>query len=264
MCDWVIIGMKATANTAFEGLLRPLVGPHTAILTLQNGLGNEEGLARIFPADQILGGLCFVCLNRTAPGRIHHLAHGRIMMGEFGRKADARTHHLAATLINAGVPCGVTDDLAKAHWEKLVWNIPFNGLGVASAAGYESVEAGRRLGTGPLQRCQGTDVMLSDPRYESRVRGLMREVIAVANALGLGVDPSWEQNQIDHTLCMGPYVASTLVDFERGLPLELDALFLEPLRMARAAGVPVPLLEKLCSLLAELDKARACHLPPTR
>src|SRR5262245_43351014 len=66
--ELVVIGLKTTANDQFPLLLPPLVGPGTAIITLQNGLGNEETLAESFPAEQILGGLCFVCLNRGAPG----------------------------------------------------------------------------------------------------------------------------------------------------------------------------------------------------
>ena len=73
LCELVLIGLKTTANDQFAKLLPPLVGPGTAVLTLQNGLGNEDQLARLFPAEQIMGGLCFVCLNRVAPGVIQHI-----------------------------------------------------------------------------------------------------------------------------------------------------------------------------------------------
>ncbi|MGB7769431.1 MAG: 2-dehydropantoate 2-reductase N-terminal domain-containing protein [Verrucomicrobiia bacterium] len=62
-CDLVLIGLKTTADDQFPKLLPPLVGRRTAVVTLQNGLGNEEQLARLFPAEQIMGGLCFVCLS---------------------------------------------------------------------------------------------------------------------------------------------------------------------------------------------------------
>ena len=135
--DLVLIGLKTTANARFSSLLPPLVGPGTAVLTLQNGLGNEEQLARLFPARQILGGLCFVCLNRIEPGVIRHLDHGQVVLGEFQRRSQARTEELAALFRKAGVACAITDDLACSHWEKLTWNIPFNGLGVAAAIGFE-------------------------------------------------------------------------------------------------------------------------------
>src|SRR5437016_6540545 len=139
--ELVLIGLKTSANPEFPKLLPPLVGPATVVLTLQNGLGNEEQLARLFSAEQIMGGLCFVCLNRVEPGLIHHLDHGLVVLGEFQRWPEPRTHDLATMFRAAGVPCSVTDNLARAHWEKLVWNIPFNGLGVAGSAGLEALDA---------------------------------------------------------------------------------------------------------------------------
>src|SRR2546422_10533213 len=78
--DVVLVALKTTANDQFPKLLPPLVGPETAVVTLQNGLGNEEQLAKLFPVEQILGGLCFVGLNRTAPGMVHHFGEGRILL----------------------------------------------------------------------------------------------------------------------------------------------------------------------------------------
>ena len=144
-CDLVVIGLKTTANDQFTRLLPPLVGHKTIVLTLQNGLGNVELLEGLFGAERILGGLCFVCLNRLEPGLIHHMAHGRIVLGEYRGKPQTRTEQLAAQFREAGISCVVTDHLARAHWEKLTWNIPFNGLGVGAAAGFEAVSSGREL-----------------------------------------------------------------------------------------------------------------------
>jgi 2-dehydropantoate 2-reductase len=252
--DAVLIGLKTTANGQFPELLPPLVGPATALVTLQNGLGNEEELARLFPAEQILGGLCFVCLNRVAPGVIRHLGYGLVVLGEYQRSPQPRTHELAARLREAGVPCTVTEDLARAHWEKLVWNIPFNGLGVAGAAGET---ASLRLDTAtPLSPCLTTDELLADPRWAQLVRELMLEVIAGAHALGLEVEEVLADKLIARTRTMGAYKASTLLDFERGQPPELESLFLEPLRRATQAGAAMPRLSALCALLKELNLNR--------
>jgi 2-dehydropantoate 2-reductase len=249
--DVVLIALKTTANDQFPKLLPPLVGPHTAVVTLQNGLGNEEQLAGLFPAEQILGGLCFVCLNRVEPGVIHHTAHGKIVLGEFRRPPQKRTRELAALFRQAGVPCDLTDNLARTHWEKLVWNIPFNGLGVAGTAGYEAlVSQPSTLNSQPVLT---TDRLLADPRWEKLVRELMLEVIAAANALGLSVSESQADEQIERTRIMGAYKASTLLDFERRQPLELESMFLEPLRRAQSVGVPVPRLTALCEVLRQLD-----------
>ena len=302
-CDVVLIGLKTTANEQFQKLLPPLVSDQTAVVTLQNGLGNEEQLATLFPREQILGGLCFVCLNRIEPGVIHHLAHGKIVLGEFAGWPEPRAHDIASAIRHSGVPCTVTDNLERAHWEKLVWNIPFNGLGVASAAGYDAVFSGKikpsasvplspqrgggrgegweRIGAVdnartvdattphpnplpvegrgnqrlPLGPCLTTDQLLDKGRWENLVRELMNEVIAAANAQNLKVDPKWTDIQIERTRSMGAYRASTLIDFERKQPLELEALFLEPLRRAQRTGVATPRLEALCLVLEALDKS---------
>ena len=256
VADLVIIGLKTTANDQFPKLLPPLVGPATAVLTLQNGLGNEERLAGLFPSAQILGGLCFVCLNRIGPGVIQHIAHGRIVLGEFQREPQPRTHDLAAMFRHAGVPCDVTGDLARAHWEKLVWNIPFNGLGVASSAGLAAMRQGTTPAGAARSPCLTTDQLLADPDWHVLVCELMLEAIRVAQALDLAVPDSAAAAQIERTRTMGAYRASTLIDFERGLPLELEALFLEPLRRARRAGVLTPRLAALCRVLQQLDDER--------
>ena len=254
--DLVLIGLKTTANDQFPKLLPSLVGPHTAVLTLQNGLGNEEALARLFPAEQILGGLCYVCLNRIEPGVIRHTAHGDILLGEFQRRSGPRTHSIADLFRSAGVPCEVTDNLERAHWEKLVWNVPFNGLGVAGAAGIETMLDPQRPVT-RVQPVMTTDQLLADPRWCTLVREVMLEIIAAANAKGLAIEPALAQVNIDRTLKLGAYRASTLVDSERGQPLELESLFLEPLRQAQAAGVAAPRLARLGEVLQALDPADA-------
>ena len=71
-CDLVIIALKATSNTALLELIPPLLHEETLLLTLQNGLGNEDFLATHFGAQRVLGGLCFVCINRTAPASSPH------------------------------------------------------------------------------------------------------------------------------------------------------------------------------------------------
>jgi 2-dehydropantoate 2-reductase len=153
------------------------------------------------------------------------------------------------------VNCKVTDNLARAHWEKLVWNIPFNGLGVASAAGYEALDVRRAecQVSGPVGACLSTDKLLADARWENLVRDLMLEVIRTGVALGYPIPETLADKQIERTRSMGAYKASTLLDFERGQPLELEGLFLEPLRQARQAGLEVPRLERMCRVLQQLD-----------
>src|SRR2546430_9339749 len=203
VCDLYLNGLKTTANHQFPQLLPPLVGANTAVMTLQNGLGNEGQMAALFGPEKILGGLCFVCLNRVEPGLIHHLAHGTIVLGEHQRWPEPRTHELASMFRHAGVPCQVTDNLERAHWEKLVSHIPFNGLGVASAAGYDAVASGVVRPSVAPRPCLPTDRLLADLRWERLVRELMLEVIAGANALGLRISESVADKQIEETRKIG-------------------------------------------------------------
>lgn len=255
--DLVVIGLKTTANDQFAHLLPPLVGPQTMVLTLQNGLGNEEALARLFPREQILGGLCFVCLNRIAPGVVRHLDHGRVVLGELAGPPRSRTHALAHRFRLGSVPCDVSENLARAHWEKLVWNIPFNGLGVAGVAGRDRLADPARRPVEPRRsECLTTAELLADPEWMHWVRELMAEVIRVARALGHELAPTLADEMIARTRTMGAYKASTLLDFEHRRPLELESLFLEPQRQARQAGVPTPRLDALCAVLTGLDAWR--------
>jgi 2-dehydropantoate 2-reductase len=160
---------------------------------------------------------------------------------------------------HAGVNCKVTDNLARAHWEKLVWNIPFNGLGVASAAGYEVLanQPTPILDARNIGPCLTTGQLLDGNRWESIVRELMGETIVAANALGHALEPALADRMIALTRKTKSYKSSTVLDFEAGRPLELESLFLEPLRQAHSAKVATPRLNRLCRVLKHLDAVRA-------
>jgi 2-dehydropantoate 2-reductase len=184
------------------------------------------------------------------------MAHGKVVLGEFQRPPQARTHELVALFRQAGISCEATDNLARTHWEKLVWNVPFNGLGVAGIVGYERFNASSPAPqTSRLVPVLTTDILLGDPPWTQLVRELMLEVIATANALELKISETLAEKQIERTRAMGAYKASTLIDFERRQPLELETMFLEPLRQARAAGVATPRLDSLCRVLEKLNPA---------
>ena len=253
-CDLVLVALKTTANDRYNELIAPLVAKRTAILCLQNGLGNCERLAELFGAEKIMGGLCFVCLNRTAPGVVHHIAFGKIILGDHIGPPQARTRAIAEMFKKSGVPCGVAENLGHGLWEKLVWNIPFNGLGVASAAGLGALVSKGETMPAQLGDTLSTDHLLADPQWEQNVRALMLELIDVASAKGIALEPELVDRMMDRTRTMGSYRASTVIDFENGRPIELESMFLEPLRQARAAGVPVPHFEALCIVLEKLAR----------
>jgi 2-dehydropantoate 2-reductase len=235
--DLVIVCWKATANGALKKVLPPLLHENTQILTLQNGLGNCEAIAEVAGEDRVLGGLCFVCINRIAQGVVSHTAGGQIKVGTFDGTRHERADLIASRFKAANIPCGATDNLARAQWEKLIWNVPFNGLAVAEGG-------------------VTTDVLLADPAIETEIRRLMKEVVDAANAQGLGVEENLIDWNIDRTRQMAAYKPSTMIDFVEGRELELGPIWEEPLRRAQAAGVPTPAMESLLSRMQERVAAR--------
>lgn len=234
-CDYVFVATKTTGNASLPDLIRPLLHERTAIVTLQNGLGNAEFLAGLFGAERVIGGLCFICINRVAPGVIENYTRGQLSLAEFGRPVSPRLEDLARRFDRAGVRTSVHDNLEEVLWRKLCWNIPFNGLSVT--------EGGRT-----------TDVLLADEATTARVERLMREVQAVAARRGIVIPDDFIQWQISRTRPMGSYKPSTLLDYLAGRELELDSIWMEPLRIAHSLGVPVPELERLTAELAPLAK----------
>ena len=229
--DLVLVAWKTTANAQLAAVLPPLLRPDTEVLTLQNGLGNCERIAAITGETRVLGGQCFVCLNRLEPGFVKHFAGGRVTLGEWRAGLPGRAAEIARRFKAAGVPSAAVPDLEQAQWEKLVWNIPFNGLSVAEGG-------------------VTTDALLASPAIEAEIRALMEETVAAARALGHPLEHSIIDYQIERTRPMGPYRTSSMIDFMAGREVEVDAIWREPLRRGSAAGVPMP---HLAGLLARIE-----------
>ena len=229
--DLVFVTLKSTANDHLARLLSPLLHRTTAVVTLQNGIGNEEFIASLVGAERLLGGLCYIGVTRTGPAEItgYHTPGG-ITLGEFGRPAGERTQAIAALLGVAGMKLRVADNLAEARWQKLIWNIPFNGLAIARGG-------------------ITTDRILGDPAIAAEVRPLMDEIAAAGRALGFDVPEELIRSQLAMTPPMGAYAPSSLVDHLAGREVEVEAIWGEPLRRARAAGLAMP---RLAGLYAEL------------
>src|SRR5260370_39539644 len=118
-CDLVIIAVKTTSNSDLVDLVPPLLHERTMLLTLQNGLGNDEFLAKHFGTERVLGGLCFICVNRRSKTEVERYDYGHIVLGEFGRVSQPRTHEVAAEFNRAGGTGTVVDDLALERLRKL-------------------------------------------------------------------------------------------------------------------------------------------------
>jgi 2-dehydropantoate 2-reductase len=242
-CDVVLIALKTTSNSALETLLPPLLKKNTLLVTLQNGLGNEAFLAKRFGAGRVLGGLCFVCLNRVAPGVIEHYGHGTLSIGEYRGAPRPRTLALAGAFQSAGVETRAVENLAAERWRKLVWNIPFNGLSIAAG-------------------CVTVDQILADDGLRALARDLMAEVIGAAKKLGHKIPVRFIDRQIERTIPMGPYKPSSLVDFIAGREVEVESIWGEPCRRALRAGAKVPRMEMLYFLLRKMNGENLRPTPP--
>ncbi len=234
--DLVLIGLKAYANNRLVELTRPLVNPGTTILTLQNGLGNEEVLATAFNRQQIVGGVAFLCCNRGEPGTVHHLDQGSIRIAELAGGLSTRLEQLAAAFSQAGIPCEACTDLARIRWEKLVWNIPFNGLCALTGL--------------------PTDRLLKCPETRQLIAELMQEVVDAANRQNLSqpiAGPDFIERMLQVTAGMGAYRPSMMIDRLNRQPLELEAIYQVPQQRAAAAGTPMTRVAMLHALLTATE-----------
>ena len=228
--DVVLVTLKTTANAYYQELIHPLLGRQTCILTLQNGLGNEQRLAELFGEERVIGGLAFTCINRVAPGHIRHSDYGLIKIGELVGGVSARLKRISEIFNAAEVSCRMLDDLAMGRWEKLLWNVPFNGLGAALNL--------------------TTDRLVNSPAGRELVREIMHEIVRTAHAAGIMIDPALIEQNVLRTQTMGPYKSSMQIDREMNRPIELDAIIGNPMRAAKKHEVSVPKLEMLYQMLS--------------
>ncbi len=239
--DWVLCALKATSIEAAPELVGPCVGETTRIVALMNGLGIEERFAAWFGSERVFGGLAFTCLNRGEPGTVHHLDYGPVIIGHL--EDDAEELELAAALWHgAEVEVSTSPSLLRSRWEKLCWNIPFNGLAVTAGG----ITTGR---------------ILAAPDLRDAARSLMHEVVAAGNA-DLAAHGSEEridgaavvERMFELTGAMAAYRPSTMIDFVEGRPMEVEAIFGEPVRRARALGVETPYMSMLVAQMRALDE----------
>jgi 2-dehydropantoate 2-reductase len=238
--DAVLVATKTTANAELAPVLGPLVGGDTIVVVLQNGLGVEaEVAAATGGRGRFVGGLCFVCANRTGPGRTVHLDYGDLTLaahtgvGSPSGCAEA-VETVASAFAATGIGVHVADDLVAARWRKLVWNVPFNGLSVVLDA--------------------ATDALVADPSVRSLVVELMGEVAAGAAAVGRPVPRGFAERMLTMTEAMIPYATSMKLDHDAGRPLEVGAIYDAPVAAAAAAGCAMPRTAALAAQLRFLDR----------
>ena len=235
--DCVIVSWKTTANRNLGPLLAHFAPSKPIVLVLQNGLKIEQAAADVVGEASVLGGCCFLCSNKVGPGHIKHLDYGRIAIGAFDRSKEGQITEamqvVGAALSDARIDIQLAPSLAEIRWKKLAWNIPFNGLSVALSA--------------------DTSAIMNDPAAGQLAEELMIEVAASAQACGVTVGRDHIDKMLNDTRKMVPYASSMLLDFQAGRPMEIEAIFGNPIRAAKASGYTPARIEMLYRLLCFLD-----------
>jgi 2-dehydropantoate 2-reductase len=227
--DVVLVCLKTTNNYLLKTLLPPILHSGSIIVLIQNGLGVEEDVAADFPQQPIAGGLAFICSNKIGDGHIAHLDYGKLNIGVFQGEIHATLEQMKADFTEAGVPTEVSPDLMTARWQKLVWNIPYNGMTVV-------------LNT-------TTDRLMREPSTRQLSYQLMLEVIAGAKACGIEVKESFADKMMELTDSMTPYAPSMKLDFDYKRPMEIEYIYSRPVQTALAAGYD---MKKVAMLEAQL------------
>lgn len=227
MCDVILVCLKTTGNHHLPGLIRPMLHPKSVVVLLQNGLGLEDDLSAQLPGLAIAGGLAFICSNKVGPGHIHHLDLGRLILGSFNLPDSEILKQIVGDFLVAGIHAELSPDLRFARWQKLVWNIPFNGMTVV-------------LNT-------TTDLLMANEQTRELSKELMLEVIHGANACGVPLKESLAQQMIDMTIKMKPYAPSMKLDYDHHRAMEIEYIYSKPIQTALEAGFvmhKVSMLEK--------------------
>lgn len=227
--DVVVVALKTTQNHLLPKILPAVVKDDGVVLVLQNGLGIEAEIAEIVGSD-IMGGLCFLCSNKVASGHIRHLDYGKITLGEYAANYNSvgitqRMQQIGKDFESADIQIELESDLLLGRWQKLVWNIPYNGLSVILNA--------------------TTEELMTNIHTRKLVEQLMAEVAVGAESMGRIIGDRFIQTMLDYTLKMKPYRTSMKIDHDEHRPLEVEAIFGNPLRIVQATGVNLPQIDCL-------------------
>ena len=232
-CDVVLVCLKSVNNGKLQTLLPPLLHDNTLVVLIQNGIGVEEDVQKMFPDVQLAAGLAFICSAKTEPGRVNHQCYGSINLANYSCKDEALMQAVVDEFRQAGIETGFVE-YHEARWKKAVWNMPFNGMTVA-------------LHT-------QTDLLLKNKATRQLIREQMMEVVSAAQHLGVkNLDESFVDKMIATTDAMTPYSPSMRLDYDFHRRMEIYYLYTRPLEIAREADCPMPKLEMLEAELQFLE-----------
>jgi 2-dehydropantoate 2-reductase len=220
--DHVILTVKLWDTEAAAEAAKPLIGPRTTIVSLQNGIEKDEVLARIVGPAHVIGGVSYIAANIAKPGVIEHTGRlVRATVGELDGTQTDRVNAIVQALAAAGIEAQVSNDIKKATWEKFVFLVGF--AGVTSLV---------RSAVGPIRENWEARSLLAET---------MLEVVNVGRAAGVNLDSTFAETQLRLCDTVPAQVrASMTVDLERGRRLELPWLNGAVVRLGRELHVDTP------------------------
>lgn len=237
-CDAVLFCVKSYDTQEAADLLPPLVKPTTAVLSLQNGIDNEEKIAERIGPGHVLGGVSFILTHVAEPGVIEQTGNvQRVVFGELDGARSERAKALLADLQRAGVDTELSADIRTVLWDKYAYLCALAGLTAAT-----------RLPIDELLRVRETRDLF---------RQMMREVVEVARAEGIPLTDDLVDQKTAFSEQLAPGSFSSLHhDLTTGRRLELDALHGELTRRAARHRISVPVSETIYALLRPWELAR--------
>jgi 2-dehydropantoate 2-reductase len=231
--DLVLVCVKANQTSAILDDLAAVVAPATSIVTLQNGVDSDDVVANRFGRERVFPAVVYVGATVDSPGVVSHVAAGTIVVGARAGGDAARLPAIREALSASGQPVRISDDIQCERWQKLLWNAAFNTVSAIT-------------GRAPRE-------LLATDAARAILGGIMREVVAVAQASGVPLRDSDIEPQIAWTERATAIRTSMMVDRERHRAMEIDALIGVIVHTGRAHAVPTPMSETVYGLLKAIE-----------
>jgi len=221
--DAVLVGVKAWQVSEVAEAMRPLVGPMTCVVPLQNGVEAPGQLAAVLGASHVVGGLCGLASFVVAPGHIRHAAAAPfVKFGELDNRPSARLDHLRHAFVRAGVTIEIPSDIQRELWMKFLFITPCSGLGALTRS--------------PI------GIWRSVPETRQMSEQAMHEVLAVAQARGIALPADALKTILAQVDSVSPEVTVSMQrDMMAGRPSELDAQIGAVVRLGQEVRMTTPL-----------------------
>ena len=220
--DSVLLSVKLWDTEAAAQAIKPLLGPDTAVISLQNGVDAEPMLAELLGARHVMGGIAQIGAKIARPGVIAHTGTmQRLVFGELDGKSSARAEALLEACTSSGITAEISTDIVKTIWTKFVFLV-----------GMSSITSLTRLPIGPIRQ---------DPEARALLLNVMREVVLVGRKRGIALEADFAEQQIKSADGLPATMTSSMqVDLERGNRLELPWLAGTVVKFGRELGIETP------------------------